>query len=74
MHMHKYLCVYLLAKAFQMSWQRLWEGKCQKSMPTLRTGRLKGSEGSRDNRGVMSRATGDSGKRSCIWEESGKRI
>ena len=35
---------------------------------------LKKSEGSRDNRGIMSWATGDSGKRSCIWEESGKRI
>ena len=35
---------------------------------------VKKSEGSRDNSGVMSRATGDSGKNSCIWEESGKRI
>ena len=36
--------------------------------------RIKKREGSRDNRGVMSWATGDSGKRSGKREESGKRI
>lgn len=35
---------------------------------------VKKREGSRDNRGVMSWATGDSGKRSGKREESGKRI
>lgn len=35
---------------------------------------VKKREGSRDNRGVMSWATGDSGKRSGKTEESGKRI
>lgn len=66
-----FVCVFV-GKGFSDELAKIMGRKVPEVYANTENSGVKKSEGSRDNRGVMSRATGDSGKRSCIGRNQEK--